>query len=109
MNELITDIKKLHEDTLNNLRTSKATNTLRAYKSDFKDFELFCSKHSFNSLPTEPKVVSLYLTQLSTSCKMSTLRRRLVSIGVVHRLKGHYLDTKHPVIIENLLGIKRKR
>ena len=109
MNELITDLKKLHEDTLNNLRTSKATNTLRAYKSDFKDFELFCSKHSFNSLPTEPKVVSLYLTQLSTSCKMSTLRRRLVSIGVVHRLKGHYLDTKHPVIIENLLGIKRKK
>ena len=109
MNELITDIKKLHEDTLNNLRTSKATNTLRAYKSDFKDFEFFCSKHSFNSLPTEPKVVSLYLTQLSTSCKMSTLRRRLVSIGVVHRLKGHYLDTKHPVIIENLLGIKRKK
>ena len=109
MNELITDIKKLHEDTLNNLRTSKATNTLRAYKSDFKDFELFCSKHSFNSLPTEPKVVSLYLTHLSTSCKMSTLRRRLVSIGVVHRLKGHYLDTKHPVIIENLLGIKRKK
>ena len=109
MNELITDIKKLHEDTLNNHRTSKATNTLRAYKSDFKDFELFCSKHSFNSLPTEPKVVSLYLTQLSTSCKMSTLRRRLVSIGVVHRLKGHYLDTKHPVIIENLLGIKRKK
>ena len=109
MNKLITDIKKLHEDTLNNLRTSKATNTLRAYKSDFKDFELFCSKHSFNSLPTEPKVVSLYLTQLSTSCKMSTLRRRLVSIGVVHRLKGHYLDTKHPIIIENLLGIKRKK
>ena len=109
MNELITDLKKLNEDTLNNLRSSKATNTLRAYKSDFKDFELFCSKHSFNSLPTEPKVVSLYLTHLSTSCKMSTLRRRLVSIGVVHRLKGHYLDTKHPVIIENLLGIKRKK
>ena len=109
MNELITDLKKLNEDTLNNLRSSKATNTLRAYKSDFKDFELFCSKHSFNSLPTEPKVVSLYLTHLSTSCKMSTLRRRLVSIGVVHKLKGHYLDTKHPIIIENLLGIKRKK
>ena len=40
---------------------------------------------------------------------MSTLRRRLVSIGVIHRLKGRYLDTKHPVIIENLMGIKRKK
>jgi len=40
---------------------------------------------------------------------MSTLKRRLVSIGVIHRLKGHYLDTKHPSIIENLMGIKRRK
>ena len=60
-------------------------------------------------MPTEPKVVSLYLTHLSSNSKISTLRRRLVSIGVVHKLKGHYLDTKHPIIIENLMGIKRKK
>ena len=58
-------------------------------------------------MPTDPKIVSLYLTHLSKTSKISTLRRRLVSIGVVHKLKGHYLDTKHPVIIENLMGIKR--
>ncbi len=109
MNELVTDLKKLHEDTLYNLKSSKANNTLRAYKSDFKDFGLFCAKHGFNSMPTEPKVVSLYLTHLSNNSKISTLRRRLVSIGVVHKLKGHYLDTKHPIIIENLMGIKRKK
>ena len=109
MNEIVTDLKKLHEDTLNNLKLSKANNTLRAYKSDFKDFGVFCAKHGFTSMPTEPKVVSLYLTHLSTNSKISTIRRRLVSIGVVHKLKGHYLDTKHPVIIENLMGIKRKK
>ncbi len=109
MNELVSDLKKLHEDTLNNLKSSKANNTLRAYKSDFKDFGVFCAKHGFSSMPTEPKVVSLYLTHLSSSSKISTLRRRLVSIGVVHKLKGHYLDTKHPVIIENLMGIKRRK
>ena len=109
MSELITNLKKLHEDTLNNLKSSKANNTLRAYKSDFKDFGVFCAKHGFSSMPTEPKVVSLYLTHLSTNSKISTLRRRLVSIGVVHKLKGHYLDTKHPIIIENLMGIKRKK
>ena len=107
MNKLTTDIKALHEETLNNLRTSKASNTLRAYRSDFKDFGAFCAKHGFKSMPTDPKIVSLYLTNLSKTSKMSTLRRRLVSIGVVHKLKGHYLDTKHPVIIENLMGIKR--
>ena len=109
MNEIVTDIKKLHEDTLNNLKSSKANNTLRAYKSDFKDFGSFCAKHGFNSMPSDPKIVSLYLTHLSAQSKVSTLRRRLVSIGVVHKLKGHYLDTKHPVIIENLMGIKRKK
>ena len=107
MNELVTDLKSLYEETLNNLKSSKANNTLRAYKSDFRDFGAFCAKHGLVSLPTEPKIVSLYLTNLSKNLKMSTLKRRLVSISMVHRLKGHYLDTKHPIIIENLMGIKR--
>ena len=110
MNELITDIKALHEETLNNLKNSKANNTIRAYKSDFRDFGGFCAKNGLKSLPADPKIVSLYMTYLSTKdAKMSTLRRRLVSIGVIHRLKGHYLDMKHPIIIENLMGIKRKK
>ena len=101
------DIKALHDQTLNNLKSSKANNTIRAYKSDFRDFEGFCLNHGFNSLPTEPKIVSLYLTHLSKNSKISTLRRRLVSISMIHKMKGHYLDTKHPIIIENLLGIRR--
>ena len=110
MNDIITDIKALQEETLLNLQNSKAINTVRAYKSDFSDFELFCVKNSFKSLPSEPKIVSLYLTYLSTKeAKMSTLKRRLVSIGVIHKLKGHYLDTKHPSIIENIMGIKRRK
>ena len=110
MNDIITDIKALQEETLINLQNSKASNTVRAYKSDFSDFGLFCAQNGFKSLPSEPKVVSLYLTHLSTKdAKMSTLKRRLVSIGVIHKLKGHYLDTKHPAIIENIMGIKRRK
>jgi len=110
MNNIITDIKALQEETILNLKNSKANNTIRAYKSDFADFSLFCVQNGFKSLPSEPKIVSLYLTQLSTkNIKMSTLKRRLVSIGVMHRLKGHYLDTKHPSIIENMMGIKRRK
>ena len=109
MNDLITDVKALQEETLNNLKNSKSDNTIRAYKSDFKDFGAFCVKNGFKPLPTEPKIVSLYLTHLSMKdAKISTLRRRLVSIGVIHKLKGFYLDTKHPIIIENLMGIRRK-
>jgi len=110
MNNIITDIKALQEETILNLKSSKAVNTVRAYKSDFSDFGLFCAKNGFKSLPSEPKIVSLYLTHLSTrDVKMSTLKRRLVSIGVIHKLKGYYLDTKHPSIIENIMGIKRRK
>lgn len=110
MNNLITDLKALQEETLLNLQSSKSNNTVRAYKSDFNDFGLFCTQNGFKSLPSDPKIVSLYLTHLSTrNIKMSTLKRRLVSIGVIHKLKGHYLDTKHPIIIENIMGIKRRK
>ena len=110
MNNIITDIKALQEETLLNLENSKANNTVRAYKSDFNDFLIFCAQNGFKSLPSDPKIVSLYLTYLSTkNAKMSTLKRRLVSIGVIHKLKGHYLDTKHPAIIENIMGIKRRK
>ena len=106
MNKIITDIKALQEETLINLRSSKSLNTIRAYKSDFKDFGLFCVQNGFNTLPSDHKIVSLYLTHLSTKeAKISTIKRRLVSIGVIHKTKGHYLDTKHPIIIENLMGI----
>ena len=110
MSNIVTDIKALQEETLINLQNSKAKNTVRAYKSDFKDFSLFCVQNDFKNLPSDPKIVSLYLTHLSTKdIKISTIKRRLVSIGVIHKMKGHYLDIKHPLIIENLMGIKRRK
>jgi site-specific recombinase XerD len=107
MNDLITDIKSLELETIKNLRNSKSANTLRAYQSDYNDFSLFCSKNGFQSMPTQPKILALYITHLSSYSKYSTLKRRLASISILHKTKGHYIDTKHPIIMENLMGIKR--
>ena len=107
MNDLITDIKSLELETIKNLRNSKSENTLRAYQSDYNDFLLFCSKNGFQAMPTQPKILALYITHLSTYSKYSTLKRRLASISILHKTKGHYIDTKHPIIMENLMGIKR--
>ena len=108
MSNIVTNVKNLELETIKNLKNSKAHNTLRAYQADFSDFSNFCKTNNFSSLPTDPKIVALYLTHLSSSCKFSTLKRRLASIKVIHKLKGHYIDTKHPIISENLMGIKRK-
>ena len=107
MKDLITDIKSLELETIKNLRNSKSENTLRAYQSDYNDFSLFCSKNGFQAMPTQPKILALYITHLSSYSKYSTLKRRLASISVLHKTKGHYIDTKHPIIMENLMGIKR--
>ena len=107
MNELVTDVKNLELETLKNLKNSKAQNTLRAYKADYKDFTSFCIKNGFRPMPSEPKVITLYLTNLSKTSKFSTLKRRLASISVIHKISGHYIDVKHPMITENLMGIKR--
>ncbi len=107
MSDLVTDVKSLELETLNNLKSSKSLNTLRAYKADYKDFASFCIKNGFKPMPSEPKIITLYLTHLTKSSKFSTLKRRLASISVIHKLSGHYIDVKHPMITENLMGIKR--
>ena len=109
VNNLTKDLKKLEEETLKNLKNSKAKNTLRAYASDFRHFRDFCIDNNVKHLPSDPRIISLYLTKLAKTSKFSTLKRRIASISVIHKMKGHYLDTKHPIIIENLLGIKRAK
>ena len=107
MNNILTNVKNLELETIKNLKNSKSLNTLRAYQSDFNDFTSFCKKNGFQSMPTLPKIISLYLTELSKKSKFSTLKRRLASISILHKMKGHYIDIKHPIIMENLMGIKR--
>ena len=41
MNNIITDLKALKEETLLNLKSSKAINTVRAYKSDLYALMVF--------------------------------------------------------------------
>ena len=79
MKNVILNIKNLKEETLLNLKNSKADNTVRAYKSDFKDFNIFCVKNGFKALPTEPKIVSLYMTYLSTKNRSNTQIKRALS------------------------------
>ncbi len=109
MTNILTNIRKLELETINNLKNSKSINTIRAYQSDYNDFSIFCSKNGFQSMPTQPKILALYLTELSAKSKYSTLKRRLASISILHKIRGHYIDTKHPIIMENLMGIKRAK
>jgi len=101
--------KNLEVQTIENIKNSKSLNTNRAYRADYHDFVNFCKSNSLDYSKAEIKTISLYLTDLSNRrFKFSTIRRRLVSISLANKLSGNYIDTKHPLINENLKSIKRK-
>ena len=37
MKDITTDLQTLQDETINNLKSSKSANTLRAYKSDYRE------------------------------------------------------------------------
>jgi len=109
MDNLPSNIRNLEKETFFNISQSKSPNTIRAYKSDFADFAVFCKSNNLKSMPSDVKSLTIYLTFLfKKKQKFSTIKRKLISISQVHKIKGYYIDVKNPLIIENLLGIKRQ-
>jgi len=108
MNDIINNLLELEKETSNNFNNSKSDNTIRAYKSDFQDFKNFCNTYKLPFLPTTPKVITLYITNLSKFNKFSTIKRRISSIKIMHAHKGFHIDVNHPLIKENIIGIKKK-
>lgn len=84
-----------------------APSTLRAYASDQKNYEVWCSRHGLVAIPAAPDVVGAYLASAGEGYAMSTLRRRVAAIARASGVAGHPLDTKHPAIRETLRGIGR--
>ena len=64
-------------------------NTLRAYTSDWNQFEGWCDARSLEPLPARPEAVATYLASLAMAGKAdSTIGRHLAAIGWKHRQDG---------------------
>ncbi len=88
---------------------ARAKNTKRAYRSDWQHFIDWCNTHGYDSLPAQPKVICLYLTDLAADKKVSTIQRRMAAIGQAHLAAGHRSPGNH-IAVKNLLrGIRREK
>jgi len=85
---------------------SHASNTKRAYRSDWADFEGWCQLNGLKALPAEPGTIALYLTDRASTLKASSLARRLATLRQAHQMAGFHLDTRHPLINKTWKGIK---
>ena len=81
-----------------------AENTIRAYRSDFIQYQIWCSHNNMDSIPATAEAMAQYVDYLATIRKSATIRRRINSLGTVLKLSKNYNPTNQPEVI---LAIKR--
>jgi len=91
------------------IQQSKAANTVRAYRSDWTHFQCWCKAHGQLSLPATPETVALYVTDLASTRKTSTLTRRISAISQAHQIAGFETPTKSSQVRLVLAGIRRTK
>jgi integrase len=90
--------------------SAKAPATVKAYRSDWLDFEQWCYGHQLVSLPAMPETVAFYIADRASTLASGTITRRLTSITHAHRANGHSdtpATTHHAIVGETLSGIRR--
>src|SRR5215469_5980122 len=53
-------------------RRSKAANTIRGYRSDWRDFTVWCEGHGVCALPASPETVAAYLAESASRLKVGS-------------------------------------
>ena len=87
---------------------SFAKNTMRAYRSDFIQYQAWCSHNNSDSIPATADAMAQYVDYLATIKKSATIRRRINSLGTVLKLSKHYDPTKQSEVILALKRMHRK-
>ena len=89
------------------VRASKAENTLRGYKSDWRDFCAWCEGHGISTLPAAPESVAGYIAECAQHLKPGSIQRRLNAIAEAHKAVGLDSPTSAGIVRNTLKGIKR--
>ena len=85
-----------------------AKNTIRAYRSDFSQYQNWCLQNDLEPIPATADTMANYVDYLSKNNKSATIRRRINSIGTVLKLSKNNDPTKQPEVILALKRMHRK-
>ena len=96
------------DDILAKFDGAFAKNTIRAYRSDFIQYEKWCTENHLHPIPANAETMAHYVDHLSESAKSATIRRRVNSLGTVLRLSKNHDPTKEPEVVLALKRMHRK-
>jgi site-specific recombinase XerD len=85
-----------------------AQNTIRAYRSDFAQYQSWCLQNNLKTMPASAVNMATYVDYLSERNKSATIRRRINSLGTVLKLSKNHDPTKDPEVILALKRMHRK-
>ena len=85
-----------------------AKNTIRAYRSDFAQYQNWCLQNNLEPIPATADTMAMYVDYLSENNKSATIRRRINSLGTVLKLSKNHDPTKDPEVILALKRMHRK-
>ncbi len=88
-------------------RQSKAENTLRGYRADWRDFCAWCERSGQRPLPASPEAVAAYIAECAGRLKVGSIQRRLNAIAEAHKAMGLDSPTAAGIVRNTLKGIRR--
>jgi integrase len=111
---LPTHLEKLADRARAYVDAATSANTRRAYAADWKHFGAWCRHQALPPLPSDPKIVGLYITACASGKvtgdkkpnAVSTIERRLSSLTWNFSQRGQPLDRKDRHIATVLAGIR---
>ena len=99
---------QLSDDEAGYVAAARAANTLRGYRSDWREFAAWAGAHGAEVLPATAATISGYLTELARhGAKVGTMTRRLSGIRFAHRLRNLPDPTEHARVGAVSEGIRR--
>ena len=101
--QLLADVETERATSYN--RAARSSRTRDEYARDWADFEAYCQSRGLSALPGDPRTVARYVASLGARLKISTIRRRVVSISQVHQERGLEPPTRHKIVREVITGI----
>lgn len=101
-------VSDLSDAALDYGRAALSSNTMRAYRSDWQDFQGWCADRGRSHLPANAATVANYASFLADAGKkVPTIARKLAAIRFFHRGAGLDNPTDNAGVAAILKGIRR--
>jgi site-specific recombinase XerD len=89
------------------IRASRADNTLKGYKIDWREFCGWCDGQKVCALPAMPEAVATYIAACTGHLKPGSIQRRLNAISEAHKAAGLDSPTLTGIVRNTMKGIRR--